>query len=199
MFRSTPEPSCFAVISQRPSAMDVITLSSMALNAIVALINMRDEFVWNKEQCERLVSRIDGLKSPIEKIKNKESPDEGHQQLLDNIISTIKNATDFMIQFREKRAIFQILRRKDYKEDFKTFHEEVSQHVGDLNLSETVIVGEELQAAIKSAEKADEEHLQELLEGMMEQLNDNHHEQTTLMKEMQEGFGMKFKSVEDAI
>jgi hypothetical protein len=135
------------------------------------------------------------LKSPIEKIKNKESPDEGHQQLLDNIITTIRNATDFMIQFWEKRAIFQILRRNDYKEDFKTFHEEVSQHVGDLNLSETVIVGEELQAAIKSAEKADEEHLQDLLEGMMEQLNDNHHEQTNLMKEMQEGFGIEFKSV----
>ena len=179
--------------------MDVVSLALQAITVINTLMEMREEVVWNKEQCKRLLNRIDGLLSPIEKIKNKTPPDVGQQQLLENILSTIESATAFVQEFRHKKSIFKVLKRNDYKDEFKSLHEQVSQHVMDLNLGETALIGEELHTAIENAEKADDEHLEELLEGMADQIQDNHHEQTNLMKAMQEGFGEEFKSVKSAL
>ena len=75
---------------------------------------MREEMVCYKEQCKRLLNRIDGLLSPIEKIKNRIPPDVGQEQLLENILATIDSVTEFVRKFRQKNTIFKVLKRNDY-------------------------------------------------------------------------------------
>ena len=119
--------------------MDVII---KAISAIEALMKMRKDIVWNKEQCKRLFERIDGLKPAIEKIKKE--GDARQRQLVTNIVKTIEQATEFVLDFHHKKRIFKWLKRKDYKDDFQSLHEQVSQHVNDLNLGETVLIGEDV-------------------------------------------------------
>jgi hypothetical protein len=130
--------------------MDVVSLALQAITVINTLMEMREEVVWNKDECKRLLNRIDGLLSPIEKIKNRIPPDVGQQQLLENIVVTIERASEFVQEFRHKKSIYKWLKRKNYKDDFKSFHEQVSQHVSDLNLGETAHIGEELHIAFEN-------------------------------------------------
>ena len=175
--------------------MDILSLVLNAIKGINELAKMREDVVWNKEQCKRLLQRIDGLKTPLEMLKDKKHPDAGQQERLVSVVSTIERATAFVRDFTQKKSIFKWLKRKDYKDEFKSFHEEVSQHVGDLTLGETVSISIS-QTAIENAEKADEDHLEELLEGMegmaeqlanmTDQLQDNHGEQSNVLKAIRE-------------
>ena len=171
--------------------MEIITLTLKAIKGINDLVKAKDEVVWNKEQCKRLLERLEALISPLEKIKTKADPSQ--RQLVTNIAVTIERALEFVHEFRHKKSIFKWLKRKDYKDDFKSLHEQVSQHVMDLNLSETALISDDLRIAIENAEKTDEDHLEELLEGMADQIQENHHEQKDLMRAMQEGFGEKIE------
>lgn len=177
--------------------MEIITLTLKAIQGINDLLKAREEVVWNKEQCKRLLERLQALISPLEKIKAKADPSQ--QPLVANIVQTIERASEFVQEFRQKKSIFKWLKRKDYKDDFQSLHEQVSQHVNDLNLGETVLIGEELHIAIKNAEKADENHLHELLEGIADQIEENHHEQTDMIRAMREGFGEEFKTVKSIL
>ena len=177
--------------------MEIITLTLKAIHGINDLLKAREEVVWNKEQCKRLLERLQALISPLEKIKTKADPSQ--QPLVTTIVQTIERASEFVQEFRQKKSIFKWLKRKDYKDDFQSLHEQVSQHVNDLNLGETVLIGEELHIAIKNAEKADENHLHELLEGIADQIEENHHEQTDMIRAMREGFGEEFKTVKSIL
>ena len=127
--------------------MEIITLTLKAIQGINDLLKAREEVVWNKEQCKRLLERLQALISPLEKIKTKADPSQ--QPLVTNIVQTIARASEFVQEFRQKKSIFKWLKRKDYKDDFQSLHEQVSQHVNDLNLGETVLIGEELHIAMR--------------------------------------------------
>ena len=58
-----------------------------------------------------------------------------HTFILLNLLSkvqTIERASEFVQEFRQKKSIFKWLKRNDYKDDFQSLHEQVSQHVNDL-------------------------------------------------------------------
>ena len=67
--------------------MDVISLTLKAIKGINDLMKAWDEVVWNKEQCKRLLERLQALSSPLEKIKTKADPSQ--RQLVTNIVVTM--------------------------------------------------------------------------------------------------------------
>ena len=78
--------------------MEIITLTLKAIQGINDLLKAREEVVWNKEQCKRLLERLQALISPLEKIKAKADPSQ--QPLVANIVQTIERASEFVQRCR---------------------------------------------------------------------------------------------------
>ena len=153
--------------------MDPISLITEASRLIDALVKMKDDLKHNKDECRRLLGRIQGLEAPLDKIKQKEPQDVSQQPLLKNVLITLEEATEFVGKFRKRSSIWKIIWREDYKKDFEMFHKRVNNHVSDLNLGEAVRIHDEL-------------------EGMADQLvrnEGNQQAQMVILKEIQRALG----------
>ena len=187
--------------------MDLVSTTISAIGAINTLVAVYNEVMYNREQCARLVERIEGLRSPLNTIKNKNPPDAGQHKLLQNILATVQKAVEFVGQFQKKnksilRGALEVFKRKDYSVEFKVLHEEVTQHVGDLQLSETVLAGGKLANIMEKAKRADDEHLANVLVEMsdqLEKLDDNQLEQKKMIREMEEALGERLESLQSAV
>jgi len=150
--------------------MDAIKVIVETLRLINSLRNIQNDILWNEDECQRLLDRIQGLSGPLERIQKKceddeKLPEDNKVELekqLQNMLRTVKKSKKFVAQFQRKKTmtgrIYRFLMRKDIGADFESLHTELVQHVADLTLGMATRTDQNVEEAVveiqKKAEKA---------------------------------------------
>ena len=169
------------------TAIAIVALVRGILDKISSCLGCKDNIAQNKRKSKRLLGLLEALMPSLETIKKEEGRMIAHEETLNKLLEVVKRAEELLDKQKSKESrIKRLLKSEAVKKEFDDIAEGLKGHVLALELSVTVLAGQDASRREEDARKDMNDLKEDLKEDARKDMNDLKEELSDMMQNQQE-------------